>query len=200
MVARGRATGSGCQDCGCFSDRVHDRYQRRLKDLPLAEQGFVIQLTVRRFICGSVDCPRRTFAESFPRLAAPHTRFTRRLNHALEQVGLVLAGRAGARLDHPTSHGPDRGGPGRSEGRPGPLSRTEHSCGTRPRLRRDTHRPPRHHAPHLDRRSRCQPAARAHRIRTPSAPRPRRRGCRAHSGLERGQYRGRCEPNPRRTP
>ncbi|MFD5568917.1 transposase family protein [Streptomyces cadmiisoli] len=97
-VARGRATAAGCPNCGLFSDRVHDRYQRRLKDLPIAEQGFVIGLTVRRFICGAADCPRRTFAEPFSRLAAPHTRFTTRLNHALERVGLALAGRAGARL------------------------------------------------------------------------------------------------------
>lgn len=63
VVARGRVAGAGCPDCGRFSDRVHDRYQRRLKDLPLAEQGFVIRLAVRRFICGAADCPRRTFAE-----------------------------------------------------------------------------------------------------------------------------------------
>ncbi|MFF8279916.1 ISL3 family transposase [Streptomyces lateritius] len=98
VVARGRAPGAACPGCGCFSGRIHDRYQRRLKDLPLAERGFVIQLTVRRFICGSADCPRRTFAEPFSRLAAPHARFTIRLNHALERVGLALAGRAGARL------------------------------------------------------------------------------------------------------
>ncbi|MET9887389.1 ISL3 family transposase [Streptomyces sp. NPDC006430] len=98
VVARGRANGSGCPDCGSFSVRVHDRYQRRLKDLPIAEQGIVIRLTVRRFICGSADCPRQTFAELFSRLAAPYARFTTRLNHALEQVGLALAGRAGARL------------------------------------------------------------------------------------------------------
>jgi transposase len=98
VVARGRAAGSACPGCGCYSDRVHDRYQRRLKDLPLAEQGFVIRLTVRRFICGAADCPRRTFAEPFSRLAAPYARFTTRLNHALERVGLALAGRAGARL------------------------------------------------------------------------------------------------------
>ncbi|WP_228472864.1 ISL3 family transposase [Streptomyces cyaneochromogenes] len=98
VVARGRAAGSVCPDCSRFSDRVHDRYQRRLRDLPLAEQGFVIRLTVRRFICGTADCPRRTFAEPFSRLAAPHARFTTRLNHALERVGLALAGRAGARL------------------------------------------------------------------------------------------------------
>ncbi|MFC9759732.1 ISL3 family transposase [Streptomyces sp. NPDC056921] len=98
VVARGRAGGASCPDCGRFSDRVHDRYQRRLKDLPLAERGFVIRLTVRRFICGAADCPRRTFAEPFSPLAAPHARFTTRLNHALERVGLALAGRAGARL------------------------------------------------------------------------------------------------------
>ncbi|MER5570339.1 transposase [Streptomyces goshikiensis] len=69
-MARGRAAGAACPDCGRFSDRVHDRYQRRLKDLPLAEQGFVIRLTVRRFICGAANCPRRTFAEPVSRLAA----------------------------------------------------------------------------------------------------------------------------------
>ncbi|MEU2827029.1 transposase family protein [Streptomyces bacillaris] len=76
VVARGRAAGAACPDCGRFSSRVHDRYQRRLKDLPLADQGFVIRLTVRRFICGSADCPRRTFAEPFARLAAPYARFS----------------------------------------------------------------------------------------------------------------------------
>ncbi|WP_260328634.1 transposase [Streptomyces sp. Ag109_O5-1] len=70
VVARGRAARTACPDCGRFSDRVHDPYQRRLKDLPLAGQGFVIRLTARRFICGSTDCPRRTFAEPFSRLAA----------------------------------------------------------------------------------------------------------------------------------
>ncbi|MEU9197939.1 transposase family protein [Streptomyces hundungensis] len=80
VVAKGRADRSACPGCGCFCGRVHDRYQRRLKDLPLGEQDFVIRLTVRRFICGSADCPRRTFAEPFSRLAAPHARFTARLN------------------------------------------------------------------------------------------------------------------------
>ncbi|MGW2938826.1 ISL3 family transposase [Streptomyces sp. NPDC001156] len=98
VVARGRMPGAECPDCGRFSDRVHDRYQRGLKDLPHTEQGFVIRLVVRRFICGVTDCPHRTFAEPFSRLAAPYARFTTRLNHALERVGLALAGPAGARL------------------------------------------------------------------------------------------------------
>ncbi|WP_369779889.1 transposase family protein [Streptomyces sp. R33] len=74
VVARGRVAGAECPDCGRFSDRVHDRHQRRLKDLPLAEQGVVIRLVVRRFVCGAADCPRRAFAEPFSRLAARYAR------------------------------------------------------------------------------------------------------------------------------
>ncbi|MFF2432498.1 ISL3 family transposase [Streptomyces mirabilis] len=98
VTARGRAVGAACPDCGCSSNRVHDSYQRRLKDLPLAGQSVVIRLTVRRFICGTADCPRRTFAEPFAQLTTPYARFTTRLGHVLERVGLALAGRAGARL------------------------------------------------------------------------------------------------------
>ncbi|QCX82875.1 Transposase (plasmid) [Streptomyces sp. YIM 121038] len=98
IVARGRVVGAVCPDCGRFSGRVHDSYQRRLKDLPLGGQSVVILLRVRRFICGNASCSRRTFAEPFAQLTAPHARFTTRLNRILERVGLALAGRAGARL------------------------------------------------------------------------------------------------------
>lgn len=58
----------------------------------------MIHLTVRRFICRTENCPRRTFAEPFAQLTAPYARITTRLGHVLERVGLALAGRAGARL------------------------------------------------------------------------------------------------------
>ncbi|MFD5655463.1 hypothetical protein [Streptomyces sp. NPDC127039] len=38
VVARGRRVGAECPDCGRSSDRVHDRYQRKLKDIPLPER------------------------------------------------------------------------------------------------------------------------------------------------------------------
>ncbi|MFJ2765122.1 transposase family protein [Streptomyces prasinus] len=88
VTARGRAAGAACPDCGHFSCRVHDSYQRRLKDLPLGGQSVVIHLTVRCFLCGAENCPRRTFAEPFARLTVPYARFTTRLNHLLERVGL----------------------------------------------------------------------------------------------------------------
>ncbi|WP_392756911.1 transposase family protein [Streptomyces sp. LN590] len=37
VVARGRAARAACPGCGRSSDRVHDHYQRRLKDLPRSE-------------------------------------------------------------------------------------------------------------------------------------------------------------------
>ncbi|MFF3129280.1 transposase family protein [Streptomyces sp. NPDC057908] len=72
VVARGRAVRAACPGCGRFSGRVHDAYQRRLKDLPIGGQSVVIRLTVRRFICCAGDCPRRTFAEPFARLTTPY--------------------------------------------------------------------------------------------------------------------------------
>ncbi|MGW1376137.1 transposase family protein [Streptomyces sp. NPDC002446] len=98
VTARGRAAAATCPDCGHLSGRVHDSYRRRLKDLPLGGQSVMIRLTVRRFICDAGDCSHRTFAEPFAQLARPYARFTTRLNHLLQRVGLALAGRAGARL------------------------------------------------------------------------------------------------------
>ncbi|MFG2141044.1 hypothetical protein [Streptomyces sp. NPDC048650] len=55
--------------------------------------------TVEVVVRGRVaDCPRRTFVEPFSQLAAPYARFTSLGSTTpLEQVGLALAGRAGAR-------------------------------------------------------------------------------------------------------
>ena len=71
IVARDRTAGAVCPDCGCSSDRVHGSYQRRLRDLPLAGKSVVIRLTVRRFLRGTADCPRRTFAGRAPVPRAP---------------------------------------------------------------------------------------------------------------------------------
>ncbi|MCI3277028.1 ISL3 family transposase [Streptomyces cylindrosporus] len=98
IVASGRAVGAACPDCGHNSARVHGSYQRRLRDLPLGEWSVVILLTVRRFVCDASTCPRRTFVEPFAHLACPYARFTTRLGHLLEIIGLALAGRAGARM------------------------------------------------------------------------------------------------------
>ncbi|MEU8687520.1 transposase family protein [Streptomyces sp. NPDC048665] len=98
VVARGRAAAARCPDCNGFSNRVHDSCLRRLRDLPIGEFRVVILLTVRRFVRGSADCPRRTFDEPLAQFTTPCARSTSRLKRALERIGPALAGRAGSRL------------------------------------------------------------------------------------------------------
>jgi transposase len=77
---------------------VHGRYERMLRDSPLAGTPVVIRLTVRRFICDVAACARRTFAEQVPGLTTPHARYSPPLRCALTAIAVALAGRAGARL------------------------------------------------------------------------------------------------------
>ncbi|QCX82420.1 hypothetical protein C9F11_44235 (plasmid) [Streptomyces sp. YIM 121038] len=58
----------------------------------------MIELCVRRFHCENPACAAVTFAEQVAGLTAPHSRYTPPLRWLLTQIGLVLAGRAGARL------------------------------------------------------------------------------------------------------
>lgn len=53
---------------------------------------------VRRFRCVNPGCPAVTFAEQVAGLTTPHSRFTPLLRALLTEIGLALAGRAGARL------------------------------------------------------------------------------------------------------
>ncbi|MFK4103158.1 transposase family protein [Streptomyces sp. NPDC019531] len=100
MVVRlsGRGDAGSCPACGRASTRVHDRYERRLQDLPLAGHAVGILLSVRRFLCADGACPKRTFAEQIPGLTSAYARVTDRLGASLDRIALALAGRAGARM------------------------------------------------------------------------------------------------------
>lgn len=87
-----------CPSCGVVSSRVHGRYRRRLSDVTLAQRAVVIDLQVRRFLCATVACVRRTFAEQVAGLTQRFARRTLPLRKVLEAIGLALAGRAGTRL------------------------------------------------------------------------------------------------------
>ncbi|MFF0693345.1 hypothetical protein ACFYU4_11990 [Streptomyces tendae] len=58
----------------------------------------VIELSVRRLLCDSPDCGRRTFAEQVEGLTARYQRRSPLLQHLVEMAGVLLAGRGGARL------------------------------------------------------------------------------------------------------
>lgn len=98
LEARAAASTAKCPDCGATASRVHGRYQRVLRDAPLAGTSVVVRLTVRRFVCGAAGCRRRTFVEQIPGLTTPHARYSAPLRVALTAIAVAMAGRAGARL------------------------------------------------------------------------------------------------------
>ena len=55
-------------------------------------------LHVRRFRCSNPSCSRKTFAEPFPRLVAPHAQRTGSVKDLLRTIGEAMSGEAGARL------------------------------------------------------------------------------------------------------
>jgi transposase len=92
------AAAARCPSCGRRSGRVHSRYTRPLADEPLGGRRVELHLQVRRFRCGAGACPRRTFAEQVPALAARRARRTVPLRRFLQDVGLTIGGRPGARF------------------------------------------------------------------------------------------------------
>ncbi|WP_203237075.1 ISL3 family transposase [Streptomyces gilvosporeus] len=90
--------GAACPGCGAWSTRIHSSYQRFPADVPSAGRSVVLQLRVRRFRCRNAACQRRTFVEQIAGLTRRYGQRTERLRSALAEVGLALAGRAGARL------------------------------------------------------------------------------------------------------
>lgn len=96
--AHARTSTATCPRCGRASARVHSRSQRRLADAAIGGRRVVLRLGVRRFFCDHTDCPARTFTEQLPGLTTRYARRTPLLRTLLAQVGLALAGRAGARL------------------------------------------------------------------------------------------------------
>ncbi|WP_405681203.1 ISL3 family transposase [Streptomyces sp. NBC_00868] len=91
-------TGAACPECGAWSTHVHSSYLRFPADVPSAGRRVVLQLRVRRFRCRTALCRRRTFVEQISGLTRRHGQRTERLRSTLAELGLALAGRAGARL------------------------------------------------------------------------------------------------------
>jgi transposase len=76
VTVRPAAATSGCPGCGATTSRMHGRYQRTLRDAPLAGTLVYIQSTARRLICPIPECPHRRFAEQVSGLASPHARLS----------------------------------------------------------------------------------------------------------------------------
>jgi transposase len=94
------ATTVCCPRCAVPSSTVHSRYRRYLTDFPWGTRPVRLQLTVRKFMCRNLRCPRRIFTERMPELVAAYARKMQRLSTMLQGIGLALGGQAGARLAH----------------------------------------------------------------------------------------------------
>ncbi|MGW7258713.1 ISL3 family transposase [Streptomyces sp. NPDC054834] len=95
---RCRTARARCPGCGNWSGRVHGSDLRFPADLPVAGRRVVLRLRVRRFTCEDLSCGRRTFVEQVAGLTRRYSQRTERMRSVLAEVGLALAGRAGARL------------------------------------------------------------------------------------------------------
>ncbi|MCY0938102.1 ISL3 family transposase [Streptomyces sp. H34-S4] len=89
---------AGCTGCSRLSAWCHSRYVRRLADVTLGGRPLRIDLSVRRLYCENPGCPKTTFAEQVPGLTVRYQRRTPLLQGLVEAVGVVLAGRGGARM------------------------------------------------------------------------------------------------------
>jgi transposase len=90
--------GATCSDCGEFSSHVHSTYTRSPKARPSSGRPVRLLLQVRRFRCSQPNCQRKTFAEPFPHLVAPHAGRTFSIQDLLRVIGEAMGGEAGARL------------------------------------------------------------------------------------------------------
>lgn len=61
----GAAKECACPKCGVVSHRVHARYTRRLRDLPVQGKSVIIRLHARKFLCDNQACSQRVFCERF---------------------------------------------------------------------------------------------------------------------------------------
>jgi transposase len=53
---------------------------------------------VRKFVCGTPECPRKIFTERLPDLVQSYARMTNRLSEVLQTLGFATCGELGERL------------------------------------------------------------------------------------------------------
>jgi transposase len=97
-----------CPLCNCPSHRIHSRYERTLRDLPVVQFSLTIMLAICKFFCLSDLCPRRIFTERLTTVVAPWARRTTRYSDSLKAMGLALGGAAAARLSDQMGYGYSR--------------------------------------------------------------------------------------------
>ncbi len=94
----GAAMGCACPKCGVVSARVHARYLRRARDLPVQGERVIVRVHARKFLCDNRACARRVFCERFAEVLRPFARMTERFEAALQTMTLLTSAKAAARI------------------------------------------------------------------------------------------------------
>jgi transposase len=89
---------AACPLCQHSSERIHGSYGRSVADVPCGGRKVTLALTVRKFVCGTPECPRQIFTERLPTLVQSYARMTNRLSEALQTLGFATCGELGERL------------------------------------------------------------------------------------------------------
>jgi transposase len=66
--------------------------------VPCGGRRVTLALTVRKFVCGTQECPRKIFTERLPALVQSYARMTNRLSETLQTLGFATCGELGERL------------------------------------------------------------------------------------------------------
>lgn len=82
---------SYCSCCNRKSNRVHSRYSRTLKDLPLLNKKVILKLQSWKFFCDNSKCNRTIFTERYTELIHSYARKTDRLNKFMEKIAFATS-------------------------------------------------------------------------------------------------------------
>ncbi len=89
---------AACPLCQQTSERVHGNYVRTVADLPCGGRRVILHLSIRKFVCGTPNCPRQIFTERLPELVQSYARMTNRLRDALVALGLATSAEVSERV------------------------------------------------------------------------------------------------------
>ena len=101
----GAARGCACPKCGVVSARVHARYLRQVRDLPVQGERLIVRVQARKFLCDNRFCARRIFCERFGSVVRPFARMTGRFEAALQTMALLVSAKAAERIGRALGYG-----------------------------------------------------------------------------------------------
>jgi transposase len=89
---------AACPLCQQPSERIHGSYGRTVADVPCGGRKVTLALTLRKFVCGTPECPRKIFTERIAEFVQSYARMTNRLSEIVQTLGFATCGEVGERF------------------------------------------------------------------------------------------------------